>query len=186
MGQASLSTASQAAQRYASALFELAQDKGELADIQRAFAGFAGLIRESADLARLVASPAFSREQKTAALTDVARAAGLPDLLVKFVGTIAENGRARDLPGAQRAFDELYARQRGVKRVLARTARPMTEAQRQRVEAILAKSVGGEVDLSEEVDDSLIGGLQLRIGSTLVDASLAAKLERMNTAMKGA
>ena len=101
-------------------------------------------------------------------------------------GNSAQNGRARDIVDAQGAFDELYAKQRGVKRAVVRTAREMTGAERQRIEAILAKAVGGEVELTSEVDASLIGGIQLRIGSQLVDASLAAKLERMNTAMKGA
>ncbi|HRJ01025.1 MAG TPA: F0F1 ATP synthase subunit delta, partial [Hyphomonas sp.] len=81
---------------------------------------------------------------------------------------------------------QLYAKQRGVKRAVVRTAKEMTGAEKGRIETLLAKLVGGEVELSSEVDPSLIGGIQLRIGSKLVDASVAAKLERMNTAMKGA
>jgi F-type H+-transporting ATPase subunit delta len=112
--------------------------------------------------------------------------AGVSGLLANFVGVMARNGRADDILGAQVAFDELYAKQRGVKRAVVRTAKEMSGAERQRIESILAKAVGGEVELSSEVDPSLIGGIQLRIGSKLVDASLAAKLDRMNTAMKGA
>ena len=62
----------------------------------------------------------------------------------------------------------------------------MDEAQRARIEGIIAKAVGGDIELTTEVDADLVGGIQLRIGSTLIDASLKAKLERMNTAMKGA
>jgi F-type H+-transporting ATPase subunit delta len=62
----------------------------------------------------------------------------------------------------------------------------MSGAERARIESLLARLVGGEVEFSSEVDPSLIGGIQLRIGSKLVDASVAAKLNRMNTAMKGA
>ncbi len=157
-----------------------------LADVRRDFKAFTDLARESEDLKRLLDSPAFSREEKVSALTEVAKKAGLTGLVVKFLGTMAQNGRSRDIPGAQHAFDELYAKQRGVKRALVRTAREMSGAERQRIESILAKAVGGEVELSSEVDPSLIGGIQLRIGSRLVDASLSAKLDRMNTAMKGA
>ncbi|MEO1474578.1 MAG: ATP synthase F1 subunit delta, partial [Pseudomonadota bacterium] len=103
-----------------------------------------------------------------------------------FVGVMATNGRARDLLSAQTAFDALYAKQRGVKRAVALTAKPMTDTQRAKVEALLAKTAGGGVELTEEVDPALIGGLQLRIGSKLIDASIATKLDRMNTAMKGA
>ena len=186
MAKASTSTASEAAQRYASALFELAQDKGQLADIHRDFAGFAKLLRETPDLGKLVRSPAYGRAAKADALTAVASAAGVADLLVKFIGTITANGRAGEIGDAQRAFDTLYANQRGVKRAIVRTAKPLTDAQRDRIQGILAKAVGGEVELTEDVDDALIGGIQLRLGSKLVDASLASKLDRMNAAMKGA
>ena len=178
--------ASEAARRYASALFELAQDKGELADVHKDFQAFAELPKQSKDLAILLASPAFSAEQKMAGLAEVMKKAGVSGLLANFVGVMARNGRADDILGAQVAFDELYAKQRGVKRAVVRTAKEMSGAERQRIESILAKAVGGEVELSSEVDPSLIGGIQLRIGSKLVDASLAAKLDRMNTAMKGA
>ena len=186
MAKASLSTASEAAQRYASALFELAQDKGQLADIHRDFTAFSALIAGNDDLKRLIGSPAFSRDEKTAALTEIAKTAKVAELLVNFVGVMAQNGRAREIPGAQRAFDGLYANQRGVKRATVRTAKRMDASQRERITGILAKAVGANVEISEEVDERLIGGIQLRIGSKLVDASIASKLDRMNAAMKGA
>ena len=177
---------SEAARRYASALFELAQDKGELASVHKDFSAFVQLAKESKDLRVLLNSPAFSRQEKVAALGALMKKAEFADLLAKFVGMMAQNGRSADIVGAQAAFDVLYAKQRGVKRALVRTAKEMSGAERQRMESILAKAVGGEVELTSEADPSLIGGIQLRIGSTLVDASIAAKLDRMNTAMKGA
>ncbi|WP_321489389.1 ATP synthase F1 subunit delta [uncultured Hyphomonas sp.] len=178
--------ANEAARRYASALFELAQDKGDLANVHKDFKAFAELAQGSEDLMLLLGSPAFSREDKVKALAGVSEKAGLSPLFGKFLGTMAQNGRSGDILGAAVAFDELYAKQRGVKRAVVRTAKEMSGAERQRIESILAKAVGGEVELTSEVDSSLIGGIQLRIGSQLIDASLAAKLERMNTAMKGA
>ena len=186
MAKASTPTASEAAQRYASALFDLAQDKGQLADIQRDFAAFSGLIEEHADLSDLVSSPAYSRDEKTAALTEIAKSAGAAPLIVNLVGVMAQNGRARDIRGAQTAFETLYANQRGIRRATVRTAVPMDAGQRKRVEAILEKAVGSDVELTEEVEPALIGGIQLQIGSKLVDASIASKLDRINAAMKGA
>lgn len=186
MARASSQTASEAAQRYASALFELAQDKGQLADIHRDFAALADLLRRHADLSGLIGSPAYSRDDKTAALTEVAKAAGAAPLLVNFIGVMAQNGRSRDIAGAQRAFDTLYANQRGVRRATVRTAKPMSEGQRARIADILSRTVGSNVEITEEVEPALIGGIQLQIGSKLVDASIASKLDRMNAAMKGA
>jgi len=90
------------------------------------------------------------------------------------------------LIGAASHFDTLYADERGVKRAVARTAKDMTAAQRAKLEQVLAKAVGSDVELETEVDAALVGGIQLQIGSTLIDASVASKLDRMNTAMKGA
>lgn len=175
-----------AAQRYATALFELAQDKGALAVVHQDFRAFASSVRESKDLTTLLNSPAFSRDVKVSALKALAAKAGYSPIFSKFLGVVATNGRAKDILGAEAAFDRLYAKQRGVQRAVVRTAKEMSGAERVRIEALLAKLVGGEVELSSEVDASLIGGIQLRIGSKLVDASVAAKLNRMNTAMKGA
>ncbi|MEM9670251.1 MAG: ATP synthase F1 subunit delta [Pseudomonadota bacterium] len=183
---AEASQTSEAARRYASALFDLSQEKGILADVHSAFGRFSETVSGSKDLSRLIASPLFAREDKANVLKQVADGADMPDLLAKFLGMVAMNGRAADLPAAYDAFDALYAKQRGVQRAVAKTAKEMSADQRTRLEGIIAKAVGGDVDLTTEVDEDLIGGIQLRIGSTLVDASLKAKLERLNTAMKGA
>lgn len=186
MPAANVIQTSETAQRYARALFDLAQEKGELAAVHKDFKAFADLVKSSADLRKLLDSPAFTREAKVGALSEVAKKAGFSGLFVKFLGAMATNGRARDILGAEVAFDQLYAKQRGVQRAVVRTAKEMTGAEKTRIESLLAKLVGGEVELTSEVDPSLIGGIQLRLGSKLVDASVAKKLERMNTAMKGA
>ena len=179
-------TASEAARRYAGALFDLAKDKGELAQVSTDLKTVETLADGNAELANVLASPAISRENKTAALVAIATKAGLSKIATGFIGTMAENGRAIDLLGAASHFDTLYAAERGVKRAVARTATDMTAAQRKKLEAVLAKAVGSDVELEAEVDPALVGGIQLRIGSTLIDASVASKLDRMNTAMKGA
>jgi len=183
---AEASQTSEAARRYASALFDLAQENGVLADVQTAFSRFAETVSGSKDLSRLIASPLFARDDKAGVLKQVAESAEMPDLFARFLGTVAMNGRAADLPATHDAFETLYAKQRGVQRAIARTATEMSDDQRSRLEGVIADAVGGNVDLTTEVDEDLIGGIQLRIGSTLVDASLKAKLERLNTAMKGA
>lgn len=186
MPASNVTQTSQAARRYASALFELAQDKGALAIVHKDFRAFAASVRASSDLGHLLNSPALSRDVKQRALDELAKKAGFSPLFTRFLGVIARNGRSSDVLGAEAAFEQLYARQRGIRRAVVRTAKEMTGAERARIEALLAGLVGGKVELSSEVDASLIGGIQLRIGSKLVDASIASKLNRMNTAMKGA
>lgn len=185
MAQTSSRT-SEAAQRYAAALFDLAKIDGSLTDIQSIFADFAKVIATSKELSTLMGSPLYDRGDKAQALDALADKIGLPALFRRFLGVVSINGRAVDIPAIQVAFDTLYIKDQGVQRAIARTAKPMDAEQRVRIENILTKAVGGKVDLTTEVDEDLIGGIQLRIGSTLIDASLKAKLERLNTAMKGA
>ncbi len=177
---------SEAARRYAGALFSLASDKGELAAIAADLTVLVDLVAKSEDLARLLDSPAFARDQKIKALSAVADKADLSKTTTGFLGTMAQNGRASDILSAVAAFDALYADHRGVKRAVAITATDMSADQRKQLESILATAVGSDIELETDVDPSLVGGLQLRIGSTLFDASVASKLDRMNTAMKGA
>ena len=186
LAAASATTATEAARRYAGALFDLAKEKGELAAIAGDLKTIESLASGSEDLTRLLESPAFAREDKVKALVAVATQAGLAKITTGFIGTMAQNGRANDLIGAAAHFDKLYAEERGVKRAIARTAKDMSADQRARLEQVLAKAIGSDVELETEVDPALVGGIQLRIGSTLIDASIAAKLDRMNTAMKGA
>ncbi|MGB3627481.1 MAG: ATP synthase F1 subunit delta [Henriciella sp.] len=186
MAASSASHANETARRYASALFDLANEKGELESVDTDLASFAAMAKDSTDLTRLLDSPAFGRDEKSKALIAIAAKAGLSKTVSNFLATMATNGRADEIVAAAGHFDELYAKHRGVKRAIARTAEEMTAAQRQKLEGVLAKAVGSDVELETEVVPGLIGGIQLRVGSTLIDASVASKLERMNTAMKGA
>ena len=106
-------------------------------------------VRSSADLWQ-TAEPLLSAEEKVASLGAVAKKAGYSPLFAKFSAPSPEH-RARDILGAEMAFDQLYAKQRGVKRAVVRTAE-MTGAEKGRIETLLAKLVGGEVELSSEVD----------------------------------
>jgi len=186
LAASSASPANETARRYASALFDLAEEKGALEVVDKDLKAFAAMANGSEDLTRLLDSPAFSREEKSRALVAIASKAGLGQFVSNFLATMAGNGRADEAVDAAGHFDELYAKHRGVKRAIARTAEEMTAEQRQKLEAVLAKAVGSDVELETEVVPGLIGGIQLRVGSTLIDASVASKLERMNTAMKGA
>lgn len=177
---------SDVAKRYAEALFELALSKDELATVSNDLKTLIGLAEESTDLTLLMKSPAFQSEDKVAGLVEVARKAGFGTTTINFIGTMAQNGRASDLVGAAVAFDTLYTKHRGIKRAVAITAHDMNADQESQLKALLGEGIGSDIELETQVDPDLIGGIKLRIGSTLIDASVATKLNRMNMAMKGA
>ena len=84
------------------------------------------------------------------------------------------------------AFAEKAAKHRGSSRVVARVAKPITKEQTLDIESAVSKSLGRTVSVDVEVDPALIGGLQLKIGSKLVDSSIRTKLNNLTNLMKGA
>ncbi len=186
MAGVSTTSISEAAQRYAAAAFELALDSGDVDGVEAGLLSMAKTIEESAELKRALASPLYKTEEKAAVVAQLAEKLELPDLARRFVGVAAQNRRAGDISGMARAFAEKAARHRGASRVVARVARPISDAQTMELESTVSKSLGRTVHVDVEVDPSLIGGLQLKMGSRLVDASLRRKLNALTNLMKGA
>lgn len=147
--------------------------------------GLAGLIDESEDLRRLIRSPLFNREQQSKAVSAVLEKAGVGSLTRRFVLVVARNRRLFALPQIIRAYLSELARRRGEVTAEVTAARALDEAQQNALTEALKQSVGGKVQVDLKVDESLIGGLVVRVGSRMIDSSLRSKLQRLQLAMKG-
>lgn len=182
---AELSIVSGVGGRYANALFELAESEKKLDAIAGELDRLSALIGESPELRRLVRSPLFSRKLQEAALAAIGEKAGFSDLLKRFLGVMVRNRRLGVIEDAIRQFRLLLARHRGetVARVVSALA--LEPKQVEAVRAALRHVLGGEVSIDATVDPALIGGLMVRVGSKLYDASLKTKLENIEIAMKG-
>lgn len=178
--------ATDAGQRYAQSLFELTIENGNLAKVEADLKSLKAMIADSADLRRLIDSPAFSAEDKGKGLVAVAVKARFDMLTTKFLGLVAANGRTRDLLGAISAFVELSAKRRGVVTAEVVSAAALSPAQLKGVQAALAEALGKTPEVSTRVDPSLLGGLKVRVGSRLFDASLRSKLDSLKFALKRA
>lgn len=183
---AGTSRASGLAGRYAGALFDLAKDGGALDQVHADLSGLKGLLNESADLTRLIESPAISCDDQVKALTAVAKTAGASDLTTRFLGLMADKRRAFALPAVIDAFQLLLADEKGEEQAEVISAIALTEAQVNDVQQKISKSVGKTVTMTQRVDPSLLGGLVVRVGSRMIDASLKTKLHQLELAMKGA
>ena len=172
--------------RYAAALFELAEERHELDRTASDLADLRRLIAESADLRRLISSPAIGREEQGRALAAVLEQGGASDLVRRFVGLVAGNRRLFALPAMIESFLAELARRRGETVAEVVSARPLSEVQKDAVAEALRHAVGAKVTIDLSVDESLIGGLVVRVGSRQLDTSLRTKLERLQFAMKGA
>jgi F-type H+-transporting ATPase subunit delta len=180
------SSAKGLAGRYAGALYALAEESGKIDAVVKDMNGVAELVSANQDMRMLVESPAITWAEQTKAVTAVLEKGGADALTVKFVGTVASNGRLHALSRIISAFLDEHARRRGEVSAEVISAVEMDDARRARVEQAVSKLAGSDkLSLSMRVDPSLIGGLVVRIGSRMIDTSIRTKLNRLETAMKG-
>jgi F-type H+-transporting ATPase subunit delta len=175
-----------AAGRYASALFELAQESRALDAVSADLDTFDRLIRESPDLQRLVRSPVFTAEEQTKAVGAILDRAGLSGLAANFIRLVASKRRLFALPDMIRSFRARVAQAKGIVQVEVRLAEPPSERILGDIRSALREVAKAEVDVDVKVDPSLIGGLVVRMGSRMVDASLRTKLNAIRVAMREA
>lgn len=178
--------ASEAASRYAHAVFDLAKEAKTLDAVEQDFAKFAAAWKESADLREAARSPLIEPEVKAQALTAVAEKLGLSDLGRKAIGVVALNRRASELPAIAAAYRALVARERGARQVEIVSARPLRDDEKSAIVGQLGKQLGAKVEAETSVDESLIGGFVVRVGSRQFDASVKAKLDALRLALKTA
>jgi F-type H+-transporting ATPase subunit delta len=178
--------ASEAAGRYARAVFELAKDAKALDVVEQDFAKLAAAWNASAELRDVARSPLIDPREKAAALTALAAKLGISDLGRKLIGVVAANRRAAELPGVGSAYRALVARERGARQAEIVSARPLAAAEQTAIVEALGKALGAKVEAETSVDESLIGGFVVRVGSRQFDASIKAKLDALRLQLKSA
>jgi len=178
--------ASGLAGRYASALFELAEEHETLDALAEDLQGLRQLLRDSPEFVRLIRSPVLSRDEQGRAIAAIGEKAGLNDLTRRFLGVLAQKRRLFVLPEVIEAYAAMLAVHRGEVSAELISAVELSDEQITTVRDQLAKVVGQSVNLSTEVDPNLLGGLIVRVGSRMIDASLRSKLHQLELAMKGA
>ena len=172
--------------RYARALFDLANETGTLKAVAADVAALRRMRADSADLRTLLASPAFTAADKSRALAALAAKAKFSETTRRFLGLLAANGRTSALPDVITAFEALDAAARGAVSAVVTTAAPMSAAQSKAVASALQTALGKAPEIETRVDPALLGGIRVRVGSKLFDASLRSKLDSLKFALKRA
>ena len=187
MAEASHTTEmTEAAERYAQAAFELADEAGALEALERDFSTFDAAWAESADLREAASSPLIDPDEKAKALVAVARKLELSDLGCKLIGAVAANRRAGELPAIAKAFRAKLARKRGARQIEIVSAAPLSDAEKAAILDQVSKSLGAKVDAETRVDPALLGGFIVRAGSRQFDASVKSKLDALKRSLKSA
>jgi F-type H+-transporting ATPase subunit delta len=171
--------------RYATALFELAQEERGVETVERDFATLKSLIASSPDLAHVVRAPVFSRDAQKKGMDAILRRMEASPLTVRFVLLLASKGRLFILGDVMRAFDLLAAKARGEIAAQVTSARALSDAELTELRAVLKSKLGRDARLDTKVDPSLLGGLVVKVGSRMIDSSLRTKLDGLRAAMRG-
>lgn len=171
--------------RYATALFELAEYDKQLDEVADDLQQLGVMIADSEDLSRLIRSPIISRDDQVKAMDAVSEAAGFSTLTRNFVGVVAENRRLFALVGMIKAYQALLATSRGEVSAEVVSAKALSDKQLAAIEDALKQAIGSKVQVDQSVDETLLGGLVVRVGSRMIDNSLKTKLQKMRLAMKG-
>lgn len=177
---------SQLAERYAKALFELADEKQDLDGVAGDLRTVQALLDESEDLRTVIRSPLIARDAQGRAVAEVLQQAGVGETVRNFVGVVANHRRLFALPAMTRAFLAELARRRGEETARVVSAKPLDDGQSKAVTDSLKKAMGANVAVDFSVDPAIIGGLVVHVGSRMIDSSVRTRLQKMQLAMKGA
>jgi len=166
-----------AARRYAEAAFEIGRSDGTLDAWERDLEALGAALRHT-ELRQLMEHPAVAFGDKERVLRRVV-GEGVGAQALNLVLLMIRRGRPNAIDRMIAHFAELLRRERGIVLAEVRSALPLEEEQRSAVAERLAQLTGQQVQMNEMIDKSLIGGIAVRIGDTLYDASVRNRLERL-------
>ena len=172
------------AARYATAVFELARDGNELDALERDVDTLDAAISESADFRDLIQSPVYSRGAQGAAIAAIADKMGVSGFVANTLKLMATKRRLFVLPQLVGSLRNLIADEKGEVNAEVRAASQLSAEQESTLAATLKKSVGKDVKMKITVDESLIGGLIVKVGSKMIDTSIRSKLAALQNTMK--
>ncbi len=171
--------------RYASALFELAEADNLLDQVAADITLLRTMIDDSADLRRLIRSPAISRQDQGRAMAAILDKTEVSDLVRRLVGLVAQNRRLFILRNIIESYLAMLAARRGETTAKVVSAQELSDQQQRDLETVLKQAVGNQVAIDAQVDPTLLGGMVVKVGSRMVDSSLKTKLQQLKLAMMG-
>jgi F-type H+-transporting ATPase subunit delta len=172
------------AARYATAIFELAREEKALPKLENDVDALDGALKDSAELRDLISSPVYTRAQQAAVIGAVAQKMGLAELTAHSLGLMAGNRRLFVLPYLIAQLRARIAEEKGEVVAEVRAATKLTKAQSDKLVKTLKAKIGKDIKLETTIDESLIGGLVVKVGSKMIDTSIRAKLSSLQNAMK--
>lgn len=166
------------------AIFDLAKESAGVAALEKDVEALDGALAGSADLRDLIASPVYSRDEQSAAMTAVAAKMGVSTTTANALKLMAANRRLFVLPQLTGLLRNMIAADKGEITAEVTSATALSKDQADKLAAALRASAGKTVKLKTTVDESLIGGLVVKLGSKMIDTSIRSKLAALQNSMK--
>ncbi|MGB6199981.1 MAG: ATP synthase F1 subunit delta [Candidatus Acidiferrales bacterium] len=167
------------AQRYAAALADVAIERNSAPQVRQDIAAFAGLMDESRELRQLLANPAVPRAGKHAVIESLVERLGSSRTVRNFLLLLVDHRRAALLPDIELAYESLLDAKLGLTRAVVTTGQELGAAERAELIGALERLVGGRVEAQFLVDDHMLGGVRVRVGSTIYDGSVRGQLNKL-------
>jgi F-type H+-transporting ATPase subunit delta len=165
------------AQVYARSLFEVAQEQDKLDEIREQIGAFADVLEENREFAVFFFSPYFSTQEKKDGLD---KAIDDADPIVRnFLALLIENHRMPALFRVRRELDRMWQEENQLLPVQITSAIELDESVTARIGEEIGRQTGRKVELTSTVDPDVLGGIVLRVGNSILDASIRTRLERL-------
>ncbi len=180
----SVSMSQSIAGRYAQAVFDIVKEDGGLDDLSRQTDDLNAALDDSEDLRDLISSPIYTRDQQLRAISALAGKMGLSQTLANTLKLMAQNRRLFVLPQLVRQLRALISVERGEMTADVTSAIALSDEQQTRLRETLAEKSGKKIKLNTRVDEGLIGGMIVKMGSQMIDSSVRSKLASLQNTMK--
>jgi F-type H+-transporting ATPase subunit delta len=162
---------------YARSLFEVAQEQGKLDDVRDQLGEFADVLDSNQEMQVFFFSPYFSTQEKEDGLDKVVT--GADAILQNFIKLLIEKHRMPALFRVRRTYDELWQRENQLLPVEVTSAIELDKKTVKQIGDRIGEETGQKIELSERVDPDIIGGLIVRVGNSIIDASIRARLDSL-------
>ena len=173
------------ARRYASALADVIIEKGEAVPVQGELAAWGKMIAETSALLEVFGNPTVPYDKKGIILNELISRSRVRPTTANFLRTLLKNQRLSDLPQVNAKLAQVLDERAGVVSAEITSARPVAENTKALLEQKLTQLTGKQARLSFATDESLIGGIVTRIGSTVYDGSVSNQLRRLREELAG-
>ena len=173
------------ARRYASALADVVIERNEAQLVQAELAAWAKMISENRALLEAFSNPTVAYEQKRNVLSELIARTKVRPTTTNFLRTLLKNQRLADLPQVNDKLAQILDERSGIVSAEIISARPVSDNARALLEEKLREITGKKARLTFATDESLLGGIVTRIGSTVYDSSVSNQLSRLREELAG-